>query len=215
MLEAILRVSPAATSIEVARWVKTLGTEDIDRRARMLAANEESWRSSSKMTFASSTHTSSLRNVLAPATAEAVAAIALTTVLPPAARPARRFLRPIHLVPVVVAIGALAGAVVALAPASSTALRPQGAASSVGAIAPVAAAPPPAPMDTLPSATPPRPGTAAPQPPAHPVRPLHVAAPASPTPSPAVAPPADSASPDCNPPFYFYGSRKVFKTGCL
>jgi eukaryotic-like serine/threonine-protein kinase len=56
--------------------------------------------------------------------------------------------------------------------------------------------------------TPPVPRPAAP-PPAKPV--VTVAPAPSPTPSPA----APSAKPDCNPPFYFEGTKKVFKPGCL
>jgi eukaryotic-like serine/threonine-protein kinase len=199
MLDAMLRVCPAATSVEVARWVQTLGTEDIDRRQRMLAANEESWRSSSKMTFASSTQPSSLRNVLVPATADAVPAISLAPERPIAPPPARRVPRgvhllPIHLLPAVVVGAALAAVLLELvhAPSAPTGSAAGGASSAV-TIAPVAAAPPPP----------------------HAMRPSHAATPATPSPSPASAPPADSASVDCNPPFYFYGSRKVFKAGCL
>jgi hypothetical protein len=43
-------------------------------------------------------------------------------------------------------------------------------------------------------------------------RPAHVAAPPpQSTPSPAPA----AAAPNCDPPFYYEGTKKVFKPGCL
>jgi serine/threonine protein kinase len=52
MLDALLAVCPAATSGEVSAWVKTLGAEYLDRRQKVIAASEESWRSQSKIAAA-------------------------------------------------------------------------------------------------------------------------------------------------------------------
>jgi hypothetical protein len=34
-------------------------------------------------------------------------------------------------------------------------------------------------------------------------------------PAPRPAAPPSTAAPDCNPPFYFSGKKKIFKAGCL
>ncbi|MEO6573482.1 MAG: serine/threonine-protein kinase, partial [Polyangiaceae bacterium] len=52
MLEALVRAGHAATPMEVAQWVKVLGADYLERRQQVIASNEESWRSHSRITAA-------------------------------------------------------------------------------------------------------------------------------------------------------------------
>ena len=78
-----------------------------------------------------------------------------------------------------------------------------------------AAADPTAPLDLHPSASP---SASASAPVAQRPRFVYVPPPprpAPPPPAPVVEKPADKTKTDCNPPFYFDGTKKVFKPGCL
>ncbi len=227
MLDAVGRACPPASQMEVARWVRTMGTADLAQREKMLAANEESWRSSSKISISMPALGSGVRRGLPPPEEEAVAATVPVDQVESRAptRGARGGIG--RLLPwlvsctlgIVLAIFVGAPLVRDLAPrrAEPTPVVTSDAAVAVAPPAPIA---PPKPVDTFDAAT-----AAAPRnaqgaaPPVHVTRAPHAsqAAPpahnAAPSPPPAATP--EPAVTDCNPPFYFSGSRKVFKASCL
>ncbi len=230
MLEAILAVCPPSTSLEVSRWVRTMGTDDLERREKMLAANEESWRSNSRITAAAPTLGSGVRRGLVAPNEDAVAAIAPERDPQPVAD-ARR--SPWRFVPWVVC-AALAFVVVDLvlvrwlgdargrAEETSIASDARAMAPAPIAIPPPTAAPAPAradAVDAAQTATPARNAQGAAPPPTHAPRPAPRPSPPPPSHAPApagtTAAPGDPNANDCNPPFYYAGSRKVFKPSCL
>ena len=267
MLGAVLAVCPAATSQEVSAWVKTLGAEYLDRRQKVIAASEESWRSQSKIAAAIPVPSSS-RSLVAAAVAgasapessrvkragwsdpdEIVAAPVLSswpavgtardvlgTPDAPASRPGVRL--PWILAAALLAFSATLVLVLGIqAPPSpdvaalghaldapvSAALAEAAALPTAELPAPTAAAP------TLPStaraptfqfsASPLAAHTAwrAPPAPKAPAAPHAAASPSKDSPPASAAPPSPAPSPkaDCDPPFYFEGTKKIYKAACL
>ena len=225
MLQAISRACPGAASLDVARWVRRMATDDLDRRDKMLAANEESWRSSSKMTTGISSVVSGVQTGLFATDAVATTGHVRGSLPPPAksagAWPLARIVPWAVCAGLALAVAGLAGSLLGgrtQPPASATA-----ATSDLRAAAPLPAptAPARARLDDdepdAAKAAPPRntqgaapvytPRAARPAPPQ--------AAPRTQTPAASTSAPTDPTAVDCNPPFYFAGSRKVFKPSCL
>lgn len=271
MLDALLLRCVAATPIEVAQWVKSVGAEYLDRRQKVLASSEESWRSQSKIVSASS---SSSKLSIAPensgvklaprSMSDALAGPVPSWPIPGSAVDVREATPPNTMrarVPwmIAAALLLLSGILVGVVsmqggtqpPAAGAPARaPEPTAAAViGTVVavpePVVTAPgsvaiqPEAPAANAQSASSPavvkpRPAPAAPpappnhaarwSPPAKAAAPTHsVTSPATPSTTPASttppsAPPPTAAPPtkaDCDPPFYFEGTKKLYKPGCL
>jgi serine/threonine-protein kinase len=247
MLGALVRVVPAASAHEVSEWVKGRCGDYLERRQQVLAANEDSWRSLSKIAVANVIGSgagegpqsgvsrvraeSGVVSTVGPALTASPSQIMYISAEPPETRRAR-------LVPWAIAVAsltvsaALLGALGArhTGPVESAA-PPAPAAREAAPAAPpvVTGAPEPAVAATSFLASPPAAAVApratravAPAP--LPMRraPLD-ALPAQRAPGPAAASPAaasPAASPaaakvDCDPPFYFEGTKKVFKPSCI
>ncbi len=236
MMHALLAACPAATPMELARWVKTMGRDHLAHRQEILAASDASRRSSSlraatptsSITPISGVQVASSAAIPPPPLSDAPSTVTLTT-LELEARTRRG-----RLVPWAVAatflllsgilLGVLAGRrepqVIVATPASTGAAlghAPE-ATGATGASAPSpvedeaahpeAAAPTAVPKTRAftfaPARPPPR---VAPAPPPRAQAPA--AAPAAPPPT------AASANPECSPPFYFEGTKKLYKPGCI
>jgi serine/threonine-protein kinase len=241
MARALLDLRRAATSMAVADWVRVAGAEFLDKRQKTLAANEESWRRSGLFTPSSGTQrvtpgpvvmSSTPPNVVSIPAPRESGAFRVALRQSPFATLALRLRASRHLpwvaagalVVATLVGGLLRGSAEApadtvtlpvLPPAAATVLGAGPAAASASASA---AAPAPAPSPTAQ-------GVQAPvwrpfHPPSPPPRFVPPPRPAPPPPTPP-APNADRASSkdnvktDCNPPFYFEGSKKVFKQSCL
>jgi eukaryotic-like serine/threonine-protein kinase len=261
MLEALLHTCQAASSREVAEWVRTFGAEYLARRQQVLSSHAESWRSQSKMSAVPSAHSApdsgvKLRRAAVfepsePSTVELSRvdfidenahqgpspAPAQLLVQSPAEDDARA--RRIPPMPWLVAggllliVGILLGLLVARTNApeaaaptspppgrsalfkSPAAKAPEvpaatgSAAVASAAVAPLASSPPtkPSVSTSVPRSPSPRASAAQPAQPDR-VAPSTVAA----TPPAASSPPPKA---DCNPPFYFEGTKKLYKAGCL
>ena len=254
MLSAILATCPPASSTEVARWVKTVGADYLERRQMVLASSEESWRSHSKISAAdpSSFPPESIIKLIAHRDAPAspppdsvsplypVDSTALSALESPGLRTT---MRRAGIVPWIVAAGLLwvVGILLGVLAVRNHAPEPVVAAPpppipTVAEVAPaltgpitVTPAPDPSPPVASPSAksshmaimaAPPRwSPPKAPAPPAtHASAPPPTAHAAPQAPQPSAAPtPSNAPSPkaDCDPPFYFEGSKKLFKPNCL
>ncbi|MFT3770676.1 MAG: serine/threonine-protein kinase [Minicystis sp.] len=210
MREALLEATSAATAAEVSRSVKLLGKEYLEGREKLIVGEESSWRqrasalpaASEELSAASSSQASTggtLRPSEVPVVRErgrAQWAIAGALAVIGALLVGILFIlvrRP--------AEPAVASAPVVQAPSVVTMT-----AESVGA---QTIAPPPAPTATA---------SASASAEAKPEKAAPARAPARPAPAPPPRAPAAApapAAPDCNPPFYFDGKKKVFKPGCL
>ena len=264
MLDAVLAVCPAATSQEVSAWVKTLGADYLDRRQKVIAASEESWRSQSKIAAAipvpSSSSSLAVAGAGAPETSRVKRAgwsdpdeVGAAPVLSswPAVGTARDVLgttdapsssRGVRL-PWILAAALLAfSATLVLVLGIQAPPSPDVAALGHAFDAPVSAvlaeaaalptAEPPAPTASAPtlpstaraptfqfSAAPPlaahtawRAATPAKTPPVHAAASLSKDSPPA---SAALPSPAPSPKADCDPPFYFEGTKKIYKAACL
>jgi serine/threonine protein kinase len=241
MMSELLDVAQAASALDIAEWVKARGAEYLERRQQVLASNEESWRSLSRIAAATATGgpISGVTRVrreagvlLADGPTTAPDAASAMFVNPMPAAPSRARFVPWAVAGVsLLAASALFGMQIARrAPIAETE-----AASHVREPTAVVAAPAPAQVEgaessaipttnvsALPVAKPARPvvvyaapvrRAAAVEAPAPP--PVHVAPVVAPT--PVVPAPVGAPSPkaDCDPPFYFDGAKKVFKTNCI
>lgn len=249
MLRATLDAHPAATSIAVSEWVRMAGAEFLDKRQKVLAANEESWRRTSLFTPSSGTQRvtalASTSGIVAatalPGPQESVVCLEALQAAPLAA--VAHSMRRSRLLPWVAAFGFTAAGLLggllhgsiepsaaprpvaagAAAPPSEASQGPSSLTSvPVIAASQVTSAQPPA---TSPSVTGGVPVTAfwrsahvtSPQP--SPVRqPMPIRAPSNPPASATVVPNTNTAATgrsDCNPPFFFEGTKKIFKPSCL
>jgi hypothetical protein len=235
MLAALLRVAPAAGAHEVAEWVKFRGGEYLDRRQQVLAANEESWRSMSQIAVAPVTGegppsgVSRVRGGSRVVTAARLAVEMQSSAIEESVAAALRAQRT-RLVPWIVAALSLALSVTLVTVLETRAPAPVAipvvAATPVG---PVTVTPPPAeappPAESAVATT----SFLATLPP--PLKPVRSAAPSSrrvtadgppavrllPGPSAPPGIPTGAAAPkvDCDPPFYFDGTKKIFKPACI
>ena len=239
MMRAILDVHPTATSIAVGEWVRKVGAEFLDKRLKVLAANEESWRRTSL--FAPSSGT---QRVTRPAsTSGMVTAVAALDLESGAFRVAlgamplagtAQSMRRARVLPWVAGFGfAVAGLLGGLLHGSMAPAAAARAAPEVAAISPPESSQAPGAVASLAgTVTPPVPSAQLP-PTSAPWRTVHVAPPPAPLPlrqpvpiRPSSAPPATAAvgsstststttRADCNPPFFFEGTKKIFKPSCL
>jgi hypothetical protein len=241
MLDALLAISPGATPIEVAEWVKVRGAEYLERRQQVLASNEESWRSLSKVAVAVAAANGPVsgvtrvrREVGAPAAEGALASdasVALAVHPNPGLDARARRLRFVPWAVAGVSLLATASLLGVLGgrrslPASSE-VTPSRVREPIAVVdAPLAEAP-----ESLPATTP---VVALPSAAAKPARAPSAFAPpfrratvdstapvAARIPTTTFVPPAaatpNAAAPktDCDPPFYFEGTKKVFKPNCI
>jgi eukaryotic-like serine/threonine-protein kinase len=239
MLEALVRAGHAATPMEVAQWVKLLGAEYLERRQQVIASNEESWRSHSRITAAA---------VTGEAPAESGLQRTAPKVAPPrsdglsaASRAAASFieaanreptshtgingadpwpqLRQSRFVPWIIAavlllfsgilLGVLGERKPPVVEASAPPIVETPAVTATTVV--TRPEPPPAPIIV--------PVVAAVKP-TRPIAPAQVRwipPPKAPTVAASIAPSSTPPAPklDCSPPFYFEGSKKLFKPGCL
>jgi serine/threonine protein kinase len=239
MLGALVRVVPAASAHEVAEWVKLRCGDYLERRQQVLAANEDSWRSLSRIAVANGTGSgagpesgvsrvraeSGVVSTVGAAPAPSPSNIMYISAEPPETRRTRLVPWAVALVSLLVS-AALLGALGARQSAPVESAAPP---ALVQDNVP-AAGPPPAPVVTAepaPDATsflaaPPaapkvfRAPAAAPASRRAPVEPpasrgatsvIPVALP------PAASPPSTKG--ECDPPFYFEGTKKVFKPSCI
>ncbi|WP_394828645.1 serine/threonine protein kinase [Pendulispora albinea] len=117
-------------------------------------------------------------------------------------------------------------------PAATQATPPAGATPPASAAAPVASGAPAAPAAPAASNASPSPNPAVPvvaptppvasssarfpfRPPARPGQPTKAAPRSSASAQPSAAPPAPSSAPSCDPPFYYEGTKKLYKPGCI
>jgi serine/threonine-protein kinase len=223
MAEAILAAHAAATGAEVAHLVKSLGAEYLAQREASIAANEESVRSTSLR--ASPPVSGAIRRealtLEAPPSAPPPAPVSSATpvVVAPPPRPDVRALAPwIVTGGALVVIGVLVGVLSAREQQATTSEPVTAGSVTIVASEPTATATATPTASTTASATP----TAPAKPPivftsaprivlAPPPRPTHAAA----APSAPAAPASAPSKTDCNPPFYFDGSKKVFKSNCI
>ncbi len=241
MMRALLDVQSTATSIAVAEWVRATGAEFLDKLERCLAANEESWRRTSLYTPSSGMQrvtlpasTSGMVTAAPPPPESGAFRVAgAHSPLTDVARVVRRS----RVLPWLGAIGfALAGLAGGLLRSSADPVAvPVSAAPEVAAVSPEAPTPaastPPVIVATASASAPPLPPTTST---AMPTAFWRTYRAPSPSPSSVVQKPlltrppssatATSTSPaasgmqsrsDCNPPFFFEGTKKIFKPSCL
>ncbi len=228
--ELILTVSPASP-LEVGAWVRELGGEFLDGRQKVLTATEESWRSLARIRASSSepfppgpTPASVSSGVVPRDENRERMPISISTPFPStlsAAPPGARFGRPARLALWAVllvfggALGAWSVVMRILPPAAGTGLT-----TSMAVTLPTVAAPPAPLPDTVTSA-PVALGVQPPKPPPTAPHPVYRAPAPRPSPHPPSAPTvvaptsASPAAPACSPPFFFEGTKKVFKPGCV
>jgi serine/threonine protein kinase len=235
MLHELVRVAPPASALEVAEWVKVRGREYLERRQAVLARVEESWRSVSRIAVPTpmSGPVSGVQRVREPSVVTA-SRLSVDTQSPSAMYVPLEpdpdlqvitTMREKHTVPWVVAAASIVVAAM-LAGALWAARRPVASppvASQPEPTTAVVAAPPVVSQDppvAAPSflAAPMLARTvraaAAPAPMRKPVvEPMAIPARAAPV--AAVATPAIPPKADCDPPFYFEGTKKIFKASCL
>ncbi len=244
MEQALSSAVTPATPTAVAQWLKQLGKDFLAMRDRVISAEEQSWRrtADSSMVNTTASHrriqtdpgaATVMERPTAPATlrnktrlwfgAGAAAFLALLALIiwlahSPEIEAPKGVAQP----PPAMAVPAPAIAA-PIAPAAAATTAPPAIAT------PTAATTTPPAATTTPVDSTPRPAVRQPPPvrsaPVAPriVRsaPQHVAAPVTktePTPAASTAvPAAGSAAPplDCNPPYYFEGKKKIFKTNCL
>jgi serine/threonine protein kinase len=237
MFRALLVASRTATTLEVAEWVRSTAADCIEERERVLAANDESWRRISLEPGSAG----SIRTGFG--WGDTIRPSLRMPMVQTAARKLREWTGPRSLAAVAGAIGVVGillgtsiagrsstpsakdvhGAAVAPLPASAfETLRPSPAPAPTQAASQAPPVPPPsspavpplvsAPQVSRPSGAPvsrprfdSRPRTAAPSP-----------APQSPPMAPSTPPPSVYAPKgECDPPFVFVGTKKVFKSQCL
>jgi serine/threonine-protein kinase len=218
MEEALAEALPPASPADVAAWLKALGKEFLDGREKLIAAEEASWRRSS-LSIVSSRPSSHAGQLSRPGLLSG-SMIALR----------KRSTK----------LGLVAGFAVLFGILVAVAVRGSSSSDVAAARPPEVVTPLVQPAIATPAPTPPPPpvthdATVAREPerkepvekPAPPRRIVHVVPKASPrheAPRPAAKhdpdPPAAKAAPekakdDCNPPYYFQGSKKIFKAACL
>jgi len=215
MAEALVAAAPAATAAEVSRWVKQLGRAYLEGREKLIVTEESTWRQRA------SALPEGAPEAVEPASSTAAEGTLRPSALPLLAPPARGDRA---IIAALVVVGGLLAAIVVLL------VHPPREAAVVAAAPPVAtpaatAAPslPPPPLlppaPTAPAVSPDAGGASAPhavvppRPRASLLPPPLLAPPSAPRAAP-LSPPA-SPTVDCNPPFYFDGKKKVFKSGCL
>jgi serine/threonine protein kinase len=227
MRDALLRVAPCASPSELGDWVRRLGGTYLDNREQVLATTEASWREMQRDGTAASTDPSGVQparrsGLLAPSDVTNPSLVTgpsqLTSASAIHAIGSSRF-TPLILALLLVVTGVLATILVMVtmrknerASADRASVATTTPAASVVA-APAHQAPiPTAAETTAPPATPPpsKPATG---------RSWQRSAPAGARPSPTTAPaPAIAPAPakaDCTPPFYYDGTKKVYKPECL
>ena len=242
MMNHLLGVAPAASALEIAEWVKGRGAEYLERRQQVLASNEESWRSLSKIAIATATggpisgvtrvrRDPGVQTAAVPSSATEGASAILANAKPETSRGAR-FAPWVVAGVSLLATASLLGVLItrtSAGPAIEALARFQAPTTVPVPAPPAPMAPPEVPVVATTTIAAPlvaaktvRPAVvyAAParrtfvEPPAPP--PVVRAAPVV-APVPAAPAPAGTASPktDCDPPFYFDGAKKVFKTNCI
>ncbi len=240
MAAALADVAPNAPATEVAAWVKLAGAEYITKRQKMLAANEEDVRahraSESARLFAPEVRSSGARMRLnavtldanprpspipsvSPKTISLTASTALASRLDRITFDARTLLPWVVVAALLIVIALLSGMVIVQPPARASAAAvasPEPIAPMVvAATAPAQSIAPPAAEPLVPPAPPPivvAPPLSASATPAAPTRSPAAGRFAAPARAPRAVP---TPARDCNPPFYFDGTKKVFKPSCL
>ncbi len=230
LADALSAIAAPASSTEIAAWLRSLAGEAIAKKEAWIKAEETSWRRSKEHSVQPPPRRSGTITHQPDTATPVDEPDAVAPAKRPEAPPDRRrvwIYAVIGLVAmfgfgIAVAMRASGGEPVAQKPPPSPPPAPATTPTPALPVAPVptpepAAAAAPPPVET--------PETAKPEPKqvtkriVRPVRePLHPAA-KTPEPSPAelAAPPAPSAEAhdECNPPYYFKGSKKVFKRQCL
>ena len=204
MRDALLAAARGATAAAVSPWVKRLGREYLEGRERLIVAEESTWRQ----------RASAVPEDADPRPAGDEAGSLRASAIPIELVAKRR---PIAVAATLVAMGAALAALVLVS------LRRPAEPLALPASMPAAASPPPVMEPRViptpePAPAPPAPSVSASAsaepsataahraPPRSAPRPLPIAQPSPPAP-----PRADA----CNPPFYFRGTKKIFKPGCL
>lgn len=221
MMWAILSAASAASSVEMAEWIKTTGAEYLERREKVLAANEESTRRTAAVAPRSGVQKTAepvvMQSGAYPVSANAqgaVEALPLEAQTQVAQRSSSQWPW------VVLAIAfALLGLAVGLRYQPKLEVPPTKAAvlDNLEAASPAPAPTTetmPSPVELVEAPTSSAGIRATPQhvrPPVQPIPPRVVPRPAA----TASAAPSASVKSDCSPPFYFDGSKKVFKLNCL
>jgi eukaryotic-like serine/threonine-protein kinase len=237
MAEALRAAVTPAPANDLSAWVRDLGADFLDARQRVISANEESWRSARKLGSSAPT---SVPSVTSGVTSGVQALSGMRTEPTPSrgtaptipdesfrqAEESRAMKRiwPVILLLLLIVCGLSAFIVMRRPAAPAPDPNASALAATVAAVVPPPIQPPspdPPPTNTVaavdPSGAvaPPKPVVqhVAPRPLPPPPRPVFH--PPPPTP-PAVAPsPPPAATATCNPPYYFEGTRKVFKPGCI
>jgi serine/threonine-protein kinase len=211
MEEALVEALPPASPADVAQWLKALGKDFLEGREKLIASEEQSWRRMEAAAPPSSRPASHPGHTLRPGmlSGSMLALKKRTTKLAIVAGFAL-------LLGIGIAFAVRGGSSHELAAASPPQVQP--------APQPAVAAPSPPPIThdaTI--AREPDPTPDEPKKPrvAHIVHPVSRPAPPPPKPAPKPEPPPvakvapDKPKDDCNPPYYFEGRKKIFKTACL
>ncbi len=233
MADALRATFPPAAPNDLAAWVRDLGADFLEARQRVITANEESWRTMRRLgsgptsvPSVSSGVTSGIQPLagLRDATPSRGAAPTIPDASYPREepRPMKRSW-PLILLLLLFVSGVSAFVVLRFGPkqVGPTPEPPVGA-TTAAALPPISPpVPQPDPSAPIAAAVPSTPDPPTPKPvqvvvhppsrpPPPPPRP--VAHPPSPPPTP---PPATPTPSNCNPPYYFEGTKKVFKPGCI
>lgn len=210
-MEALISALSPATPSAVAEWVTSLGHDYLERCQNMLASNEDSWRSTSKIPlFGTGSHPESGFKI---ATRDRTPSAASNDVepLPRFGDRRRSWIMWGAFGLFILASFILVGSLVRQSPERVVIERQ--------VVTTQAAPPPPQPSPSIIETTAPTVIVTAPPPKAivtQPVQPKIVWKPAPPAVMhPTTTSVAPSATTDCDPPFYYEGTKKVFKPGCM
>ena len=224
MQDALLKIAPAATPLEVSKWVKQLGKEYLEGRDKVIATEESSFRRQrsalpdvpvGELTERSTAGTAPGLTSQPSRTSTALQ----TSMVAPLPEPARGRSQWAMFGALLLIGGLLAAILLVLmrSPAEAAAVVSATMSTTSTPLSEVLAPTPP-PVVAAPTASAAVIATAT-APVATPVAvyrpapPSFAAAPAAPRGIVSTPPPAPTT--DCSPPFYFDGKKKIFKPGCL
>ena len=228
MQDALLKATPAATPVEVSKWVKLLGKEYLEGREKVIVSEESSWRRQRSALPAGRIEEATEGSVAGSAPGvtsqpTATATALQTSVVGPMSLPPRAPRSQWAVVSALLVVGALLGAILLLlirAPLDASSWASATLSTTSTPLSPALSQPPPASPTPTPAsgeaATASVDGGAAAS--ALTAKPAVMYRPASPSlaaPRVTAAPPVPALAGDCNPPFYFDGKKKIFKPGCL
>lgn len=218
MQDALLKTAPAATPLEVSKWVRVLGKEYLEGREKVIASEESSFRRQRSALPGAPPKEQTERS--APGSAPGVTSQPSTTATALQTSVAASIPEPARgrsqwaICGALLLIGGLLGAILLVltrSPAEASSVASATMLTSSTQLSAVLS--PTAPL--APPASTPTPSASASAPAPTPVTVFRPAAPGFVAPRAVVAAPQAAPTTDCSPPFYFDGKKKIFKPGCL